>query len=207
MKLSKLFSRTLRITYTHVQNSADFAIRRVGSVLYLYFAPSEGKEDWKNNLSFPARAYRRSGSGIWYAHRGFLKVWKTIEDFVATDIADPTVGKIVLSGYSHGAALALLCHEYIWFNRPDLRGTLEGYGFGCPRVVFGRPSSDLRARWDQFTVIRNIDDLVTHLPPARLGFTHVGRMVEIGERGKYSSVDAHRAENILVELVLWEEKA
>ena len=206
MKLSTLFSQTLRTTYTHVQNSADFAIRRAGNVLYLYFAPSEGQEDWKNNLSFPARAYRRSGSRTWYAHRGFLKVWKTVEEYVAADIADPSVKKIVLSGYSHGAALALLGHEYVWYNRPDLRETLEGYGFGCPRVVFGHLSRELRYRWERFTVIRNIDDLVTHLPPALLGFTHVGRMVEIGERGKYSSVDAHRAENIIAELELWEEK-
>lgn len=205
MKLSTLFSRTLHTTYTHVQNSADFATKRVGSTLYVYFAASDGREDWINNLRFPAKAYKRSGNKTWYAHRGFLKVWKTVEDFIAADIADETVKKIVISGYSHGGAIALLCHEYVWYNRPDLIESTEGYGFGCPRVVFGRISKDISSRWENFTVVRNIDDIVTHLPPAAFGFSHVGVMLEIGQRGKYSKIDAHRAESILAELKTWEK--
>ncbi|MBQ8288902.1 MAG: lipase family protein [Clostridia bacterium] len=204
MKLSTLFSRTLHTMYTHVENSADFALRRVGVTLYIYFAGSDGEADWKNNLNFPAKAYPRVGNGTWYAHRGFLKVWKTIEDYVAADIMDPSVQKIVISGYSHGAALAVLCHEYVWYNRPDLRESLEGYGFGCPRVVFGFLSHKLRARWERFTVIRNLDDIVTHLPPALLGFTHVGTMLEIGELGRYTRIDAHRPKNYLTELRRYE---
>ncbi|MBQ7354219.1 MAG: hypothetical protein IJW62_01720 [Clostridia bacterium] len=204
MKLSTLFSRTLHTMYTHVQNSADFALRRVGTTLYIYFAGSDGVTDWKNNLSFPAKAYSRAEGGAWYAHRGFLKVWKTVEDYVAADVMDSDVRKIVISGYSHGAALAVLCHEYVWQSRPDLRESLEGWGFGCPRVVFGIPSRKLRARWERFTVIRNLDDLVTHLPPALLGFTHVGTVLEIGERGRYTRVDAHRPENYLTELLRYE---
>ncbi len=204
MNLSTLLSRTLHTVYTHVQNSADFALRRVGSTLYVYFAGSDGETDWKNNLSFPAKAYRREGSPTWYAHRGFLKVWKTVEDYVAADIMDPDVQRIVISGYSHGAALAVLCHEYVWQSRPDLRESLEGWGFGCPRVVFGIPSRKLRARWEHFTVIRNPEDVVTHLPPVWLGFTHVGMMLEIGERGRYTRIDAHRPENYLTELRRYE---
>lgn len=200
MKLSTLFSRTLHTMYTHVQNSADFALRRVGTTLYIYFAGSEGGIDWKHNLSFPAKAYRREGSPTWYAHRGFLKVWQTVEDYVTADVMAPDVKKIVISGYSHGAALALLCHEYCWQSRPDLRVSLYGYGFGCPRVVFGFPTRQIRTRWDNFTVVRNLDDIVTHLPPVLLGFTHVGKLLEIGERGRYTRVDAHRPENYLSEL-------
>ncbi|MBQ8383243.1 MAG: hypothetical protein IJX47_08575 [Clostridia bacterium] len=204
MNLSTLFSRTLHTTYTHVENSADFALRRIGDTLYLFFAHSDGKVDWKNNLDFPAKAYRREKSSTWYAHRGFLKVWKTVEDYVAADIMDPGVSRIVISGYSHGAALAVLCHEYVWQKRPDLRQSLRGYGFGCPRVVFGLLSRDLRARWEHFTVIRNLNDVVTHLPPVWFGFTHVGKMLEVGERGRYTRIDAHRLENYLTELRRYE---
>ncbi|MGM9647502.1 MAG: hypothetical protein ACI3YH_05170 [Eubacteriales bacterium] len=200
MKLSTLFDRTLYTMYTHVENSADFALRRVGTTLYIYFAHSDGAEDWKNNFNFPARAYRQAGSPTWYAHRGFLKVWKTVKSYVTADIMDPDVQKIVISGYSHGAALAVLCHEYVWHSRPDLQQSLEGYGFGCPRVVFGVLSKELRSRWAHFTVIRNRDDLVTHLPPAAFGFTHVGKMLEIGQRGRYTRIDAHRPENYQTEL-------
>ena len=116
------------------------------------------------------------------------------------------VRKIVTVGYSHGAALAVLCHEYIWFHRPDLRADAEGYGFGCPRVIWGALTVDLQARWEGFTVVRNLDDLVTHMPPVFLGYRHVGGLLEIGKIGKYSAIDAHRAENILSELIIAEKK-
>ena len=123
-----------------------------------------------------------------------------MESYLAYAIGDPAIEKIVTVGYSHGAALAVLCHEYIWYHRPDLRETIEGYGFGSPRVIWGALTADLQKRWAGFTIIRNLDDLVTHLPPAFLGYVHVGKMLEIGEEGKYSPADAHREENILKEL-------
>lgn len=206
MKLSQLFERCLHTRYTHVQNSADFALRRNGATLFIYFAHSDGRTDWKNNLNFPARAYKRERQPIWYAHRGFLKLWQTIEDYIAADVTDHSVKKVIVVGYSHGAALAFLCHEYIWHQRPDLRDRIEGYGFGCPRVFFGIPSAKLRERWASFTVVRNLDDIVTHLPPKLFGYTHIGKMLEIGQRGKYSSIDAHRAENIMAELIECEKR-
>ena len=200
MNLSRLFFICLHVQYSQTGISASYALKRVGSTLYLFFEGSNGANDWKNNLDFPAKAYKRMGKTVWFAHRGFLRVWKEIEAAIAKDIADETVKKIIVTGYSHGAAIALLCHEYIWYHRPDLRESGESYGFGCPRVFWGIPTKALKQRWKYFSVIRNIDDIITHLPPAFLGFSHVGKMVKIGARGKYSSIQAHYAENILKEL-------
>ncbi len=200
MRLSTLFYRCVNIKYTQVENGADYALERFGSTLYIYFEPSNGCIDWKNNLDFPAKPYRRMDDSVWFAHRGFLKVWRSIEAHISNDIKDPTVTKIVIVGYSHGAAVAALCHEYVWYNRPDLREVIEGYGFGCPRVLWGLNGEKVRRRWDGFYVIRNINDIVTHLPPALLGYSHAGELIEIGAPGLYSAVDAHRPENILTEL-------
>ena len=122
------------------------------------------------------------------------------QEYVAEDIADESVRKIVIVGYSHGAALAVLCHEYVWYNRPDIRDNIVGYGFGCPRVFCGIKTKKMKQRWENFTVVKVIDDIVTHVPPFLFGFSHVGKMLTIGKKGKYSSVDAHRAENIIAEL-------
>lgn len=200
MKLSELFEKCISVPYIQVENAASFAVERRGTALYLYFEQSRGAADWKNNLDFPARPYR-DGACTWFAHRGFLKVWKSAKEHVAGAIADPGVHSVTVVGYSHGAALAVLCHEYVWFHRPALRQRLLGYGFGCPRVVWGVAPKE---RWEQFTVIRNRNDLVTHLPPAALGYCHVGKMLKIGEKGRYSPVDAHRPENILAELKKYE---
>ena len=204
MTLYQLFAVCLRIPYSQVGNSANYAVKREKDTLYLFFQDSDGKNDWKNNLDFPAKPYKRMGKTIWFAHRGFLRTWKEIEPFLFREIADKTVRKIVIAGYSHGGALATLCHEYVWYHRPDLRASMEGYGFGAPRVFWGVQTAKLKSRWEKFTVIRNLNDFITHLPPAFLGFSHVGALLKIGEKGKYSSIEAHFAKNILNELKVYE---
>ena len=201
MELSRLFEKCISVPYVEVENGASFAALRLGSRLQLYFEASHGATDWKNNLDFPAKPYQRMEDRVWFAHRGFLRVWKSAEEQLEPMICDPTVREITVAGYSHGAALAVLCHEYAWFHRPNLRHRLTGYGFGCPRVVWGTAPKE---RWAGFTVVRNIDDLVTHLPPATLGYTHVGELLEIGKKGTYTAADAHRPENILKELKKYE---
>lgn len=201
MKLSTLFDRCLSAPYIHVGEGADYYTERIGSTLYIYLESSNGEEDWKNNLDFPTRAYCRGKECPFRAHRGFLRVWEALIPVLAPLIADESVRKVVTVGFSHGAALAVLCHEYVWYRRADLRASQEGYGFGCPRVLWGACPVE---RWERFTVIRNLDDLVTHLPPAILGFRHVGKMIEIGTRGRYSRTDAHRPENIAAELRRYE---
>ncbi|MBE6620616.1 MAG: lipase family protein [Ruminococcaceae bacterium] len=198
--LARLFKRCLTADYVQVGRSANYAAVRQDDVLYLYFQDSNGAQDWRSNLDFPARPYREMDGIRWYAHRGFVRVWQEIEPYIAPYVADPTLHCVVTVGYSHGGALAVLCHEYLWFHRPDLRRSIEGYAFGCPRVLWGARSGELLARWERFFVVRNIDDVVTHLPPRALGYFHVGHLLEIGEKGKYSPIDAHRAENILAEL-------
>ncbi|MBQ9729060.1 MAG: lipase family protein [Clostridia bacterium] len=191
MTLHELFSDCLHIPYSQVGRSANYAVKRENDTLYLFFEGSDGKNDWKSNLNFPAKPYKRMGKTIWFAHRGFLRTWKEIEPFLSDTITDKSVRKIVIAGYSQGGALAMLCHEYVWYHRPDLRTQTEGYGFGAPRVFWGIQTAKLKTRWKSFTVVRNLNDLITHLPPAFLGFSHVGRLLKIGKRRKYSSIEAH----------------
>lgn len=200
MDLQQLFERCRKIPYIAVENSANYATERDGDTLYIYFECSNGKTDWINNFDFPAKPYKRMGKTIWFAHRGFMRVWKSIEKYIADEIKDESVKNIIIVGYSHGAALAVLCHEYAWYNRSDIRDNITGYGFGCPRVFWGVQTKKLKQRWERFTVVRNIDDIVTHVPPFIFGFSHVGKMLKIGEKSKYSGVDAHRPENINTEL-------
>ena len=220
----ELFKECLGASYTQVENAGSYALERIGNTLYIYFEGSNGAVDWKNNFDFFPKAqqniFRNIGCrfGIlkshcaapikpykdmtykWYAHRGFLRVWKSIEPYVAEQISDKRIKKIITVGYSHGAAIAVLCHEYVWFHRPDLREKINGYGFGCPRVFWGMQTKETKERWRRFEVIRNIDDIVTHVPPVWLVFSHVGSVITIGKRGRYSKIDAHRSENILKEL-------
>lgn len=174
----QLFERVLTVPYIHLEEeTASYYAEREGDTLRLFFEGSNGKVDWANNFDFPAKPYRDMPDR-WYAHRGFLRVWKAIEPHLEAMIADPTVRTIYVVGYSHGAAVALLCHEYCRFHRPDV--AVIGVGYGAPRVVWGPVPENVRQRFRGFYVIRNGHDLVTHLPPALFGFRHVGHMIKIG---------------------------
>ena len=199
MTLAHLFTKCLHAPYVTGRRGADLYVERQGSTLYLYFQCSNGARDWLNNLDFPVRAFACEDGKCLYAHRGFARVFEAVIPAVEEAASDSAVRAAVTVGYSHGAALVVLCHGYLWHNHPPLRGRLTGYGFGCPRVLWGRiPHREI---WDSFTVIRNLNDIVTHVPPACWGYRHVGHTLQIGEKGRYSSVDAHRPENILRELL------
>lgn len=172
------FNAVMRAKYTHVENDGSYAVKRDGEKLTLYFQGSSGLTDWKNNFDFPAKPYRRMDS-VWFCHRGFLKVWKSIEPYVAPDILDLTITTIEVIGYSHGGAMAQLCYEYIKFHRPDVAVT--GYGFGSPRVMWGFASAEVMERFKGFVVIRNGRDIITHLPPLFLGFRHACEVKKVGE--------------------------
>ncbi len=199
MTLAHLFTKCLRAPYVTARHSADLYVEKQGSTLYLFFQCSNGAEDWMNNLDFPVRALRTPSGRCYFAHRGFVRVFEAVLPRIREAASDKAVREAVTVGYSHGAALAVLCHGFLWQTYPLLRAHLKGYGFGCPRVLWGRLPREVS--WDTFTVIRNLNDVVTHVPPALLGYRHVGKLLEIGERGKYSPVDAHRPENILRELI------
>lgn len=198
-KLRRLFRECLTRTYQSTAEDVSWAFARRGSELRIYFEASNGQTDWMNNLHFHAHAYSEMDPP-WQCHAGFLKCWRSVKPHLAPLLADATVGRVTIVGYSHGAALALLCHEYVYYNRPDLRPYLTGYGFGCPRVLYGCLPPNVALRWERFYVVRNLDDIVTHLPPRILGYCHVGNLITVGSKGAYSSIDAHRPESYLAEL-------
>lgn len=182
--MKELFKKCLAAKYTTVENNGDFAIERDGETLRLLFEWSDGAEDWKNNFKFfaiPWKPYKKMNRGCWFCHRGFLKVWKSIEPYVKDYILIDRIKKIEIVGYSHGAAIAQLCYEYVKYNRPDVE--VIGCGFGAPRVFWGFASKKVKERFKNFVVVRNGRDVVTHLPPFIFGYRHICKVLKIGKNG------------------------
>jgi triacylglycerol lipase len=197
--MKELYERILKAKYIHLDGDASYSTEREGDTLYIYFEWSNGKTDWKNNFDFPAKPYRDM-QHKWYAHRGFLRVWKAIEPHLQEQINDASINRFIIGGYSHGAAVALLCHEYCKFNRPD--AVTVGYGYGSPRVVWGFVRKAVKKRFEGFTVIRNSCDIVTRVPPVWLGYRHAGKVEHIGKGAKYNAIEAHYSENYIAELAI-----
>ena len=198
--MTELFNRCYKAEYIHTAEGGDYAVEVKDGTVYLLFEWSDGREDWKNNFDFPAKSYKRMND-TWRCHRGFLRVWKAMRDEVEAHVKQVTqlfdVKRIVCVGYSHGAALALLATEDMAFLYEKI--PVKGYGFGCPRVLWGKVPEAVKQRLSGFVAVRNIPDLVTHVPPALFGFKHVN-LLKIGKRGKYGPIKAHYASAYLEEL-------
>lgn len=196
MNLHEAFRECLSMEakYIHVENGGDYFIERDNGTLRIFFEWSDGREDWKNNFDFPVKPYK-SMERLWLCHRGFLRVWKSIKPYVATDILDPNTKAIEIVGYSHGAAIALLCYEYCVFHRPYVE--VHGVGFGAPRVFWGYVPRSVKERFKNFKVVRNGNDIVTHAPPVLFGFHHVSEVLKIGQT---NPVRDHYPENYLTHL-------
>lgn len=128
----------------------------------LYFECSDGKSDWRYNLAFGDTVY---DDGEFRAHRGFKMLWKSIKKEIEALDFDSIVG------YSQGAALALFAHEN-FLHRKGYEPI--SFVFGCPRVLY-RPSGNVLSRFSQFYRFENPGDVVTKVPPAILGYRHVGQ--------------------------------
>lgn len=203
MTLLELYEKCLHAKYTHTDNGGDYAIEVEGNKLYLLFEWSDGKEDWRNNFDFPARPYKRMDE-TWFCHRGFMRVWKAMRDEIEEKVkailtSTPDIDKIICVGYSHGAALAVFATEDMVYLYGDTH-SVAGYGFGGPRVLWGIVPKAVKERLRNFTLIRNIPDIVTHVPPALFGFRHVGKLIRLGRLGKYGPFKAHRSESYIAEL-------
>lgn len=197
MTLKELFWHCLNAKYIKVGEDGDYAVERHGDTLLLLFQWSRGKRDWQNNLDFPAKPYCRMDD-LWFCHRGFLRVWKSMRDSVERLVARtldaaPEIRKISCVGFSHGAALSVFATEDMAYLYGE-RLTVNGYGFGCPRVLWGLVPMAVKKRFEHFLVIRNVPDIVTHLPPSALGFRHVGSILEIGVGEGYAPIAAHYPE-------------
>lgn len=195
--LTRLFNNVNSIVrYTHIGDDVSYALKREKDILYIYFEPSNGKTDWKHNFMFGKKPYK--DMKIKYkVHRGFLKCWKQVEDRIGKAVIDKTIREIIIIGYSHGAALSMLCHEYCWFHRPDIRFNIWGIGFDSPRVYAGwKIKKELKERWNQYIMIKNHTDLVCCLPPWILGYKHVGHLLKIGQQAKYGPIKSHYPYNI-----------
>ena len=193
------FDKCLNGKYLHTDKGASFFVERNGDSAEIYFEASNGIPDWKHNFHFASRSYNLTGED-YRCHSGFLTVFLSALPFLEKTVRDGSIKEITVVGYSHGAALALLCHDYIAHKREDLADSLFGYGFGTPRVFKGGLSPEARRRFDGFTYISTRGDIVRHLPFRLFGYRHVKKQQRIGKRGKYSMIDAHRPESYQNEL-------
>lgn len=205
MKPSELFYTCWTGNYTQAGESVSYMFKEQGDELYIYFQGSSEPVDWIRNFLFKKRPYK--DMEIPYkVHRGFLAAWKEVEDIVIAKLTEKDWKAVYVVGYSHGAALAMLCHECVWFHLTD-KERVHGYAFEGPRVYGSwTVKKELKERWKNFTLFRNNTDIVTFVPPWILGYCHVGTIQPIGQDKTYGVLKSHYPENVYQSLKEWEAK-
>ena len=153
----------------------QYKVSTDATTVYLAIQGSIQKEDWLANFDFVAIPYRKMPV-VWFCHRGFIKTWKAAREQIIADVLPLLPGKrLVILGYSHGAAIATLAHEDFIFLGYDP----ETWVFGSPRVLW-MPVKLIKDRFSKLHNIQNRGDIVTMVPFGAMGFCHVGEVVHVG---------------------------
>jgi hypothetical protein len=159
-------------------NQTQYRITVENDTVYLALQGSVQKQDWLYNFQFAAVPYHNMKTR-WLVHQGFNTAWKLARDQIGAEVTAVynahKAHKVVCLGYSHGAALCVLAHEYFTFNGYHT----ESYGFGCPKVLW-LPNKEVRGRFDNLFLYQNRGDIVAMAPPSIFGYAHVGHVHQIG---------------------------
>lgn len=150
-------------------------------LIVVVFRGTEDELDWRTNVN--ARFVVLQGGAR--VHTGFFQAYwpirETMFDFVRSAVqAKPR--PIYITGHSLGGALALMATAELANDEDDkVRDCVAAcYTFGCPRA--GDGSFDTYVKAPLYRVTSGID-IVPALPPAILGYRHVGDTRYLGKPG------------------------
>jgi len=171
-KCEKYWDRLGYKSYFYDQSGAQCYVLENDEHIVVAFRGTEAKElsDIKADMSFIKTWHRGPGK----VHRGFMvEVWK-LADHLTPHIFQ-TEKQVYVTGHSLGGAMATL---YGTLCKPKNIPIL--YTYGSPRVG----DNEYYRKFNlPHTRVKNNNDAVTALPPALIGFRHVGNIVYINHYG------------------------
>ena len=138
-------------------------------VVRLIFEESCGKVDWKNNLNFPKKLYKKQESCL-LASRGWGNAYKSCNDEIMSVLVSQSAilsdYDVHICGWSYGGAMAVLAAED-FFYRTHKKASV--YTFGVPKVLYGKKTRDyVRNCVNEAKQWTNTNDIVPLLPPFAL---------------------------------------
>lgn len=159
---------------------AEYCVNVKEDTVTIVFRGTDSKNEWLSNLAFCRKKipYDNDESKI-RVHTGFINAYKNdgVRKKIHSLIPNEPC-RIVVTGHSRGAALAVLCAVDLQYNFPDK--SLECYVFGCPRVGNTAFAKSYNKRVFKTVRVENGNDIVTKVPPAFFGYRHVGAKLNVG---------------------------
>lgn len=186
MTVKELFNRQLTGEWTTSGKDVQWRFSVVDGINLLEFQCTSTADDWIENLKFWPKFTHDS----MFIHAGFCEMWRSISADIASKTFDISKDAIfIITGYSQGSALATIsgyCFKALGYN-------VKLITFGCPRIFWGYvPIKIRKLLFGTHYAVRG--DIVTHLPPAILGYSRGGKCVRIGPKSMIK-VEKHEPVN------------
>jgi len=156
-------------------------------ILFIAFLGSVSKMDWLHNFMVWKKPYKRMKT-LFFVHAGFLRIYKVAQSLIHQFISDHQgeFSVVYINGHSLGGAVAEICHEdMVFLKEEDLLGmgdiNIHTLTSGAPRAFGAFFSSVPQRRCKNLIRVRYHNDGVPCLPPAILGYRHVGMEKRYGK--------------------------
>jgi len=210
-----LFTRIMSSKYQRI-GGASIRVEEITTginkgALLVMFPPTGYKMDfiesvgaWFANFAAWCLPYRNMKRPF-LVHAGFMGLYEDVREYlfdevekymdrwVLRNMANSKIPehKIIVTGYSQGAALATIAHEDLFFHGFDVCGIV----FASPRVFIGAPVK----RFKNLHRVAVRGDIVTKVPA--WPYTHVGQHYNFGDRCPIAKLEKHYQGEYLSELV------
>lgn len=159
----------------NIERDIQIRIEKQDKKVFIYFQGSSTGIDWRVNFTFWIKPYKRMET-TWYAHRGFVVSYKSIRDRILEEIEGAE--EVHVSGFSQGAAYAIMTHEDLKFNNYNVKTV----AYAPPRVFWFWNNKKIEERFEDLTLVINRGDIVTKVPFWIFGYRHNGKKLKIGKR-------------------------
>lgn len=155
----------------------DYNIELIDGDLWVFFHASWSRQDWiRDFMCWP----KSTNQGTY--HAGYLKEFRDIEEQLLADIRNEFSygNRIILAGYSRGAAVALIAYlEYFQWMQGVTCVLL-----GLPRTVYEKDIIGIGS------IVQYGSDLVTALPPW-IPKIHPTQVIPSTNTGLFKSIKDH----------------
>lgn len=152
--------------------------------LYIFFNPTDHRNDWNHNFFFFKKSIPYPNMNPFIrVHSGFVNLYKDrgvrnkMHSLVEANASK--IKKVIVSGFSLGAAIATLCILDLQYHFPKFE--YESYTFGSPRVgnfLFALSYNRRVPNTWRYVYGR---DIVTMVPLIRMFFFHVKNKFKLGK--------------------------
>lgn len=156
------------------------------SDIVIAFRGTEPNE-W-NDVKADLDATKALAETIGHVHRGFKKevddIWPQLEEMLVSNKKN-LAKNLWFTGHSLGGAMASICAGRCLLSHIDT-SPIQIHTFGSPRVGTKRYIN--HAKVDYYRWVNN-NDIVTHTPPAWLGYRHSGQEMYLDAEGQLKKLN------------------